>query len=217
MRIILVILVILLLGLGFAGPAGAAYVENFGFETGDFFPWITNAVWNTEVVTGATAYDGTIYLPKYGQYFAIAEAGSAWDHIQITQTFWLNSGQGLLGWAAFECLEDRGPPPWDMDYHDVAHVIVKTGASSHYRWGRSGNALGHTPWEQWNFIANESGWHTLVYEVYNGYDSQYVSRAFFDAWQLVDPPPPDVPLPGAVWLLGSGLVGLIGLRRKFNR
>ena len=27
----------------------------------------------------------------------------------------------------------------------------------------------------------------------------------------------NVPLPGAVWLLGSGLVGLAGLRRKFNR
>lgn len=26
-----------------------------------------------------------------------------------------------------------------------------------------------------------------------------------------------VPIPGAVWILGSGLVGLIGLRRKFNR
>ena len=26
-----------------------------------------------------------------------------------------------------------------------------------------------------------------------------------------------VPLPGAVWLLGSGLLGLVGLRRKFKK
>jgi hypothetical protein len=26
-----------------------------------------------------------------------------------------------------------------------------------------------------------------------------------------------VPIPGAVWLLGSGLIGLVGLRRKFFR
>ena len=28
--------------------------------------------------------------------------------------------------------------------------------------------------------------------------------------------PEPVPVPAAVWLLGSGLVGLIGLRRKFR-
>jgi hypothetical protein len=27
----------------------------------------------------------------------------------------------------------------------------------------------------------------------------------------------DVPIPGAVWLLGSGLIGLVGLRQKFKR
>lgn len=29
--------------------------------------------------------------------------------------------------------------------------------------------------------------------------------------------PPPVPVPGAVWLLGSGLIGLLGLRRKFKK
>ena len=31
-----------------------------------------------------------------------------------------------------------------------------------------------------------------------------------------DPVTPTVPVPGAVWLLGSGLIGLIGIRRKPN-
>ena len=26
-----------------------------------------------------------------------------------------------------------------------------------------------------------------------------------------------VPIPGAIWLLGSGLIGLIGIRRKFKK
>jgi hypothetical protein len=26
-----------------------------------------------------------------------------------------------------------------------------------------------------------------------------------------------VPIPGAVWLLGSGLIGLIGIRRRFKK
>ena len=29
--------------------------------------------------------------------------------------------------------------------------------------------------------------------------------------------PSTVPIPGAVWLLGSGLIGLVGIRRKFNK
>jgi hypothetical protein len=41
----------------------------------------------------------------------------------------------------------------------------------------------------------------------------------------LSPPPTDsefiggnlVPIPGAVWLLGSGLLGLIGFRRKFQK
>lgn len=34
------------------------------------------------------------------------------------------------------------------------------------------------------------------------------------AWQIVTAP---VPIPGAVWLLGSGLVGVVGFRRKFKK
>ncbi|MBU1056544.1 MAG: VPLPA-CTERM sorting domain-containing protein [Proteobacteria bacterium] len=30
-------------------------------------------------------------------------------------------------------------------------------------------------------------------------------------------PAPPVPIPGAIWLLGSGLVGLVGIRRKFKK
>ncbi|MDY7001761.1 MAG: PEP-CTERM sorting domain-containing protein, partial [Thermodesulfobacteriota bacterium] len=32
-----------------------------------------------------------------------------------------------------------------------------------------------------------------------------------------DGPPPGVPVPAAVWLLGSGLLGLLGLRKKSRR
>jgi hypothetical protein len=28
---------------------------------------------------------------------------------------------------------------------------------------------------------------------------------------------PEIPIPGAIWLLGSGMIGLVGLRRKFRR
>ncbi len=48
---------------------------------------------------------------------------------------------------------------------------------------------------------------TIDYDVYTGAAS-WVSRGAA--------PGAPVPLPGAVWLFGSGLVGLVGIRRKFT-
>jgi hypothetical protein len=47
-------------------------------------------------------------------------------------------------------------------------------------------------------------------EYYAVVDSDRSSSA---AWVVSSSPPSAVPIPGAVWLLGSGLVGLLGLRR----
>jgi hypothetical protein len=55
-----------------------------------------------------------------------------------------------------------------------------------------------------------------------------LSDKSWDGWSIpfggepdfLPPPPPDirvVPIPGAVWLLGSGLVGLVGFRRRMKR
>jgi len=39
---------------------------------------------------------------------------------------------------------------------------------------------------------------------------------FEEGWIAeIDPTP--VPIPGAVWLLGSGLIGMVGIRRKFKK
>ena len=214
MRKILVILGILLLGLGVPGLAGAYTLENSGFEEGDFTGWTTNSLVFTGVVTGSTTHDGQIYLPVWGDYFAVATAGlGAYVRTQISQTLWLNAGEILTGWALFDCQESR--LYGDTTYNDTAAVIVNIGASYHYRWGSTRAAVGpygHTAWESWFFTADESGYHTIIYEVYNGGDNLQSSRAYFDAYQISDP----VPLPGAVWLLGSGLPGLIGIGRKLK-
>lgn len=50
---------------------------------------------------------------------------------------------------------------------------------------------------------------------FNDYtDGVYIDQVVIDTWCTDDPSP--VPIPGAVWLLGSGLIGLVGLRRKFQ-
>ena len=54
-------------------------------------------------------------------------------------------------------------------------------------------------------ISGDAWW--IGFGAYPGVESFYVRTTFDVA---------TVPLPGAVWLLGSGLVGLVGLRRKLK-
>jgi hypothetical protein len=42
------------------------------------------------------------------------------------------------------------------------------------------------------------------------------SWAYLDGIEIVPPTQHPVPIPGAIWLLGSGLIGLAGTRRKFK-
>ncbi|MBU4262054.1 MAG: VPLPA-CTERM sorting domain-containing protein [Proteobacteria bacterium] len=51
-------------------------------------------------------------------------------------------------------------------------------------------------------------------QVYNDYAGQSVTGYEISSFLVKDAAPTATPIPGAVWLLGSGLAGLIGARRK---
>jgi len=62
------------------------------------------------------------------------------------------------------------------------------------------------------------------YPTYPGED--YILSAPSSSWRSSSEQHPDmgsflvsgvVPIPGAVWLLGSGLIGIVGVRRKFKK
>jgi hypothetical protein len=80
---------------------------------------------------------------------------------------------------------------------------------------------GSGPWASVNYDVYSGG---LFVFINNGYDpSQWTTTdwnyyGWYSAADLSFKADfATVPLPGAVWLLGSGLVGLVGLRRKFKR
>lgn len=62
----------------------------------------------------------------------------------------------------------------------------------------------------WRIVNTPSSWVIAWEDVYGGYDQDYTDL-------VVEVRITPVPIPGAVWLLGSGLIGIVGIRKKFKK
>jgi hypothetical protein len=70
-------------------------------------------------------------------------------------------------------------------------------------------------------FSNPNGYYDFYYEI-DGYNPEWVAISLsgydYFAGGIIDHMcVSSVPIPGAVWLLGSGLIGLIGARKKFRK
>jgi hypothetical protein len=187
--------------LSFTNLASANLI-NAGFETGTIAGWTANNGSNVNVVNSTKDYNSNVYAPVEGSYFALLFAGLG-DGVPTTlsQTVHMNAGDTLKGSAAFLAFDYLPFTDWgkvNVSYNNTDVWFKNIPAVGSY---------GSSPWEQWVYVAPISGDYTLSYQVANGGDNSMPSRAIFDA--QLNP----VPLPPSVWLFGSGLVGLIGLRR----
>jgi|GEM_PF-4916309 len=127
-----------------------------------------------------------------------------------------DTGSLLLDWYA-EDVDD--PSVYGLEW--TGWQTYSGSSSTGIIYIYAGNT-GDTSVQSWVFLDNLVVG-TTVYGFENGLtgwasEGQAGTTGEFTA-EFPDPQqePSMVPLPGAVWLLGSGLFGLAGLRRKFNK
>jgi hypothetical protein len=111
----------------------------------------------------------------------------------------------------------QGPTPGTQFGEDVQQADGDGKFDMVFTWPNSGTG---------QFVEGE----TSVYEVSNlsvldflflstpvGGQGPYYSAVEQSAWWGQETPPAVVPIPAAAWLLGTGLVGLVGIRRKYRK
>lgn len=58
-----------------------------------------------------------------------------------------------------------------------------------------------------------NAWH---FDTLSGLQLNFIKSSQYFAWAVSPGQVPEVPVPGAVWLMSSGLLGLLGLKRRLN-
>lgn len=217
-----------------AGPVNAS------FETGDFTGWTVSIPNGTSqypidrgsIPAGSAAVISSFELPTAtypeGSYFSPMDGGSfaavgsaASGHftvnltydISVSQSFSLEAGDTLLGWAAF-----FNGDPFAQDTAWV-NVLSGAGVSLSTPWqavsgvtdGSSGATayLTASPWTLWQWEAPATGIYTLALGVTTFGDDVDASYGFFDDINVIHPTV--VPEPSSIILLAGGLISFLGV------
>jgi hypothetical protein len=187
MKILKVGLIMATIAFMMAGAANANLVTNEGFETGDTSGWI-------EIGTTPSSLYVADFNPHSGIYHVTTGYSEGFQF--ITQNITTTPGQSYtVGfWLS------NGDASYNNEFVARWDGVTKISLS---------NLEYNSPdYTYYNYTAVATGNSTTIAFGF-GYNPGWFD---FDDVSMNA-----VPIPGAIWLLGSGLVGLIGVRRKLKK
>ena len=196
-----------------SGGFDSSYISLFDFSGGGYH----DALIETGGASAHVAIDqqGNVYYVPYGSGSALYR-WTASQVVSVRNDLASGEDDTYLTLAEAEKLSDMPGGGNGITVDDAGHVIITTNGSDNLllMWnGESGDGenyivLGTAPEDQY------MAWYgplDIEGDFTQG-DALYASLGFGGPFTEVTASP--VPVPAAVWLLGSGLIGLAGIRRR---
>ena len=190
-----------------AAPTSFSGLENYDWYTRDSVHNLDFLDVNTFTSYSWNDFQGGMeYMGRHWRLASVDEVTAIWNLAQP------NAPDGVGYWAAPNHLDQAAAEL--VDLFGVTHT--SSGARNVSGWTSTQASFlpeeyyGATIWDYYVYYA------PYTVDQYNsqGSASPGSSSSTYGAW-LVTPAP--VPLPGALWLLSSGLIGIIGVKRRFKK
>jgi len=178
-----------------AGTASANLVQNGNFATGDLTSWTQTNITADDLVAVTTTAGNPSTFAGQGAYELVLGTNGVVG--TISQAFATTAGQSLT--VSFWLANDDINPNNTNVFQAVLNGQVETLA------GLNQNLA--SPYTQYQFTTTATGASTtLAFNFLNDPSIYHLDN--------VDVEATPTPIPAAFWLLGSGLMGLVGVRRR---